>query len=210
MVAPAPRHQVLKRSLDLLLSSMGLLLSAPLWALAAVAIKLEDRGPVFFPQERWGQHQSRVRVLKFRTMIQNANPAGVTLQASADDPRITRVGRLLRATAFDELPQLLNIWKGEMSFVGPRMLPINERQHREKSGEIEDEKIPGFKERLTVRPGLTGIAQIYAPRDIPRQHKFKYDLLYIRRQSFGLDIRLILLSFWITFRGAWERKGSKF
>jgi lipopolysaccharide/colanic/teichoic acid biosynthesis glycosyltransferase len=210
MVAPAPRHQVLKRSLDLLLSSMGLLLSAPLWALAAVAIKLEDRGPVFFPQERWGQHQSRVRVLKFRTMIQNANPIGVTLQASADDPRITRVGRLLRATAFDELPQLLNIWKGEMSFVGPRMLPINERQHREKSGEIEDEKIPGFKERLTVRPGLTGIAQIYAPRDIPRQHKFKYDLLYIRRQSFGLDIRLILLSFWITFRGAWERKGSKF
>jgi len=210
MVAPAPRHQVLKRSLDLLLSSMGLLLSAPLWALAALAIKLEDRGPVFFPQERWGQHQSRVRVLKFRTMIQNANPIGVTLQASADDPRITRVGRLLRATAFDELPQLLNIWKGEMSFVGPRMLPINERQHREKSGEIEDEKIPGFKERLTVRPGLTGIAQIYAPRDVPRQHKFKYDLLYIRRQSFGLDIRLILLSFWITFRGAWERKGSKF
>ena len=210
MVAPAPRHQVLKRSLDLLLSSMGLLFSAPLWALAALAIKLEDRGPVFFPQERWGQHQSRVRVLKFRTMIQNANPIGVTLQASADDPRITRVGRLLRATAFDELPQLLNIWKGEMSFVGPRMLPINERQHREKSGEIEDEKIPGFKERLTVRPGLTGIAQIYAPRDIPRQHKFKYDLLYIRRQSFGLDIRLILLSFWITFRGAWERKGSKF
>ena len=210
MVAPAPRHQVLKRSLDLLLSSMGLLLSAPLWALAALAIKLEDRGPVFFPQERWGQHQSRVRVLKFRTMIQNANPIGVTLQASADDPRITRVGRLLRATAFDELPQLLNIWKGEMSFVGPRMLPINERQHREKSGEIEDEKVPGFKERLTVRPGLTGIAQIYAPRDIPRQHKFKYDLLYIRRQSFGLDIRLILLSFWITFRGAWERKGSKF
>jgi len=210
MVAPAPRHQVLKRSLDLLLSSMGLLLSAPLWALAALAIKLEDRGPVFFPQERWGQHQSRVRVLKFRTMIQNANPIGVTLQASADDPRITRVGRLLRATAFDELPQLLNIWKGEMSFVGPRMLPINERQHREKSGEIEDEKIPGFKERLMVRPGLTGIAQIYAPRDIPRQHKFKYDLLYIRRQSFGLDIRLILLSFWITFRGAWERKGSKF
>jgi len=210
MVAPAPRHQVLKRSLDLLLSSMGLLLSAPLWALAALAIKLEDRGPVFFPQERWGQHQSRVRVLKFRTMIQDANPIGVTVQATADDPRITRVGRLLRATAFDELPQLLNIWKGEMSFVGPRMLPINERQHREKSGEIEDEKIPGFKERLMVRPGLTGIAQIYAPRDIPRQHKFKYDLLYIRRQSFGLDIRLILLSFWITFRGAWERKGSKF
>src|SRR5215510_13049018 len=206
MFAPERRYQVLKRSLDLVLSSVGLFLSAPLWAVAALAIKLEDRGPVFFPQERWGQHQSRIRVLKFRTMIPNANPTGVTVQATARDARITRVGRLLRATAFDEIPQLLNIWKGQMSFVGPRLLPINERQHREKSGEIEDEKIPGFKERLTVRPGLTGIAQIYAARDVPRRSKFRYDLLYIRRQSFWLDLRLILLSFWITFRGAWERR----
>jgi len=209
MVAPEPRHEILKRLLDLVLSSVGLFLSAPLWAVAALAIKLEDRGPVFFPQERWGQHQSRIRVLKFRTMIPNANPTGVTVQATARDPRITRVGRLLRATAFDEIPQLLNIWKGEMSFVGPRLLPINERQNREKFGDVEDEKIPGFRERLMVRPGLTGIAQIYAPRDISRRHKFKYDLVYIRRQSFWLDIRLILLSFWITFRGAWERQGSK-
>jgi len=200
----------LKRLLDLVLSSAGLLLSAPLWAVAALAIKLEDRGPVFFPQERWGQHQSRIRVLKFRTMIPNANPTGVTVQATVRDPRITRVGRLLRATAFDEIPQLLNIWKGEMSFVGPRLLPINERQNREKFADVEDEKIPGFRERLMVRPGLTGIAQIYAPRDISRRHKFKYDVLYIRHHSFWLDIRLILLSFWITFRGAWERQGSKF
>lgn len=210
MVAPEPRHQILKRLLDLVLSSAGLLLSAPLWAVAALAIKLEDHGPVFFPQERWGQHQTRIRVLKFRTMIPNANPTGVTVQATARDPRITRVGQLLRATAFDEIPQLLNIWKGEMSFVGPRLLPINERQNREKFGDVEDEKIPGFRERLLVRPGLTGVAQIYAPRDISRRHKFKYDLLYIHRRSFWLDIRLILLSFWITFRGAWERQGSKF
>ena len=210
MVVPEPRREIVKRLLDLVLSSAGLCLSAPLWAAAALGIKLEDRGPVFFPQERWGQHQTRIRVLKFRTMIPNANPTGVTVQATARDPRITRVGRLLRATAFDEIPQLLNIWKGEMSFVGPRLLPINERQNREKLGDVEDEKIPGFRERLMVVPGLTGIAQIYAPRDISRRHKFKYDLLYIRRQSFWLDIRLILLSFWITFRGAWERQGSKF
>ena len=210
MFAPEPRHQILKRSLDLLLSTMGLLLSAPLWGIAALAIKLEDRGSVFYAQDRWGQHQRRIRVLKFRTMIPNANPTGVTVQATADDPRITRAGRVLRATAFDELPQLLNIWKGEMSFVGPRMLPINERQRREESGEVEDEKIAGFHERLQVRPGLTGIAQIYAPRDVPRRHKFRYDLLYIRRQSFWLDVRLILLSFWITFRGAWERREKKF
>jgi lipopolysaccharide/colanic/teichoic acid biosynthesis glycosyltransferase len=210
MVAPDPRHEILKRLLDLVLSSAGLILSAPLWAIAALAIKLEDRGPVFFPQERWGQHQSRIKVLKFRTMIPNANPTGVTVQATARDPRVTGVGRLLRATAFDEIPQLLNIWKGEMSFVGPRLLPINERQNREKFADVEDEKIPGFRERLMVRPGLTGIAQIYAPRDISRRHKFKYDVLYIRHHSFWLDIRLILLSFWITFRGAWERQGSKF
>src|SRR6266849_8646162 len=210
MFASEPRHQILKRSLDLLLSTVGLLLSAPLWGVAALAVKLEDRGPVFYPQDRWGQHQRRIRVLKFRTMIPNANPSGVTIQATADDPRITRVGRALRATAFDEVPQLLNIWKGEMSLVGPRVLPINERQGREESGDVPDEKIPGFHERLRVRPGLTGIAQIYAPRDVPLRHKFRYDLFYIRRQSFLLDLRLIVLSFWITFRGAWERREGKF
>jgi lipopolysaccharide/colanic/teichoic acid biosynthesis glycosyltransferase/glycosyltransferase involved in cell wall biosynthesis len=206
----APRSEILKRGFDLLLSSVGLLLSAAVWGVIALAVKLYDGGPVFFPQERWGRHQSRFGVLKFRTMIPNASAAAVSVQATEDDPRITPVGRILRATALDELPQLLNIWKGEMSFVGPRALPINERQGREEAGDVPDEKIPGFHERLQVRPGLTGIAQIFAPRDVPRRHKFRYDLLYIRRQSFLLDLRLILLSFWITFRGAWERREGKF
>ena len=209
-VAPASDHQVLKRSFDLVLSTVGLLLSAPLWGVIALAVKLEDQGPVFYPQDRWGEFQQRIRVLKFRTMIPNSNPTGVTVQATEDDPRITRVGRVLRATALDELPQLLNIWKGEMSFVGPRTLPINERQRREESAEIPDEQIPGFHERLQVPPGLTGIAQIYAPRDVSRRQKFRYDLLYIRRQSFWFDLKLIVLSFWITFQGAWERRGGKF
>jgi lipopolysaccharide/colanic/teichoic acid biosynthesis glycosyltransferase/glycosyltransferase involved in cell wall biosynthesis len=206
----APRSELLKRGFDLLLSSVGLVLSAPLWGVIALAVKLYDGGPVFFPQERWGRHQSRFGVLKFRTMIPDAGSAAVSVQATEDDPRITPVGRILRATALDELPQLFNIWRGEMSFVGPRALPINERQGREKSADIPDEKIPGFHERLRVRPGLTGIAQIFAPRDVSRRHKFRYDLLYIRRQSFWLDIKLIFLSFWITFRGAWERRGRKF
>jgi lipopolysaccharide/colanic/teichoic acid biosynthesis glycosyltransferase len=200
---------MLKRAFDVLLSTVGLVLSAPLWAVIAAAVKLYDGGPVFFRQERWGRHQRPIRVYKFRTMIPNANPNGVTVQATRDDPRITPVGRVLRATALDEMPQLLNIWKGEMSFVGPRALPINERQRREEAGELPDEKIPGFYERLRVPPGLTGIAQIFAPRDVPRRHKFRYDLLYIRRRTFWLDLRLIALSFWITFRGAWERRGSK-
>lgn len=208
--AVGPRSQSLKRGFDLLLSSIGLLLSAPLWAIIAAAVKLQDGGPVFFPQERWGQHQRRFLVHKFRTMIPDAGAAGISVQATEDDPRITRVGRLLRATALDELPQLLNIWKGDMSFVGPRALPINERQGREESGDLADDKIPGFRERLRVRPGLTGIAQIYAPRDVSRRHKFRYDRFYISRQTFWLDLRLIFLSFWITFRGAWERRGGKF
>ena len=98
-----------------------------------------------------------------------------------------------------------------MSFVGPRALRIiNEAQGREESADVPDEKISGFHARLRVRPGLTGIAQICAPRDVLRRHKFRYDRLYIRRQSFWLDLKLIFLSFWITFRGAWERRGGKF
>jgi lipopolysaccharide/colanic/teichoic acid biosynthesis glycosyltransferase/glycosyltransferase involved in cell wall biosynthesis len=199
----------LKRGFDLLLSSAGLVLAAPLWAMIALAVKVQDGGPVFFAQARWGQGGRRIRVLKFRTMIPDAAAQVVSVQAVRDDPRITRVGKILRATALDELPQLLSIWKGEMSFVGPRALPINERQGREREADVPDDRIPGFHDRLRVRPGLTGIAQIFAPRDVPRRHKFRYDLFYIRRRNFALDLRLILLSFWITFRGAWERRGRK-
>ncbi len=97
-----------------------------------------------------------------------------------------------------------------MSWVGPRALPINEIQTKEENGHIPDEAIPGFDVRCMVRPGLTGMAQIYAPRDVPRRHKFKYDLIYIQNQSFWLDLKLIGLSFWITFRGKWEHRGKKF
>jgi lipopolysaccharide/colanic/teichoic acid biosynthesis glycosyltransferase len=110
----------------------------------------------------------------------------------------------------DELPQLWNIFRGDMSFVGPRALPINEIQSSTNDQDVPDEAIPGFKERLAVRPGLTGIAQIFADRDVSRERKFRYDLWYIRRQSFWLDIRLIILSFYISFRGRWEVRGNKF
>ncbi len=109
----------------------------------------------------------------------------------------------------DELPQLWNIFIGDMSFVGPRALPMNEIQASDNEKDLPDEAVPGFKERLAVRPGLTGIAQIYADRDISRARKFRYDLLYIRRRSFWLDLRLILLSFYISFLGRWEVRGGK-
>jgi lipopolysaccharide/colanic/teichoic acid biosynthesis glycosyltransferase len=206
---PAPKVQepLLKRPFDALLSGLGMLFSAPLWVVIALAIKLEDGGPVLFRQERWGQGKRPIRVYKFRTMIPNADR---TVQATKDDIRITRVGRILRATALDEMPQLLNIWKGEMSFVGPRALPVNERQVQKVDEELLDEQIPGFEERLRLRPGLTGIAQIWAPRDVPRRHKFKYDLFYLKKQSFWLDLKLIALSFWITFRASWEVRGKKY
>jgi lipopolysaccharide/colanic/teichoic acid biosynthesis glycosyltransferase len=199
-----------KRALDFLLATTGIAISLPLWAAIAAAIKLEDGGPIFYGQERVGQGGRTFRVLKFRSMIPDAEARVGALQASANDPRVTRLGRWLRATAMDELPQLWNIFRGDMSFVGPRALRPGEIEVQGDGRHVALEDVPGFHLRCQVRPGLTGVAQIYAPRDIPRRQKFQYDKLYIRQQSLWLDIRLIVLSFWITFRGTWEARGTKF
>lgn len=208
-VARPVRHDGVKRAFDALLAGVGLLLSLPLWGLFALAIKLEDGGDIFYGQERVGKDGRIFFVWKFRSMIQNAEASG-PVQSGVGDPRVTRVGKWLRATAMDELPQLWNIFHGDMSFVGPRALRPGEIEARG-DGQFERlEDVPGFDRRCTVRPGLTGVAQIYAARDIPRRQKFRYDELYLRRQGLALDLRLILLSFWITFRGSWESRGSKF
>lgn len=201
---PAP-----KRALDVGLSGFGLIVSSPLWALIALAIKLEDGGPVFFSQERAGEAGRVFRAWKFRSMIPGAERHIGAVQAIENDPRVTRVGRLMRATAMDELPQLWNIFAGDMSFVGPRALRPGEIEVLG-DGQLEAlEDVPGYEHRARVRPGLTGIAQIYAPRDVPRRLKFRYDRIYVARQSFWLDVRLIAASFWITFRGRWESRGGK-
>jgi lipopolysaccharide/colanic/teichoic acid biosynthesis glycosyltransferase len=206
VVSPIP---LAKRALDILLSGVGLIASSPLWALLALAIKLEDGGPVFFSQERVGEGGRIFRVWKFRSMIPDAERHVGAVQATENDPRITKIGRIMRATAMDELPQLWNIFVGDMSFVGPRALRPGEIEVLG-NGRLEAlEDVPGYEHRTRVRPGLTGIAQIYAPRDIPRRHKFRYDRLYVERQSFWLDVRLIITSFWITFRGRWEDRSSK-
>jgi lipopolysaccharide/colanic/teichoic acid biosynthesis glycosyltransferase len=195
-----------KRALDLLLSGTGLIASAPLWALIAAAIKLEDGGPVFYTQPRVGEGGRVFQVFKFRSMIPDAEARVGALQASQGDPRVTKIGRLLRATAMDELPQLWNIFAGDMSFVGPRALRPGEIEAGA-GGALEAlEDVPGYRERHSVRPGLTGIAQIFAARDIPRRQKFRYDRLYLARRGFWLDVRLIALSFWISFRGKWEAR----
>jgi lipopolysaccharide/colanic/teichoic acid biosynthesis glycosyltransferase len=198
-----------KRLLDVTLSGGGLMVSAPLWPLIAALIKIEDGGPVFFSQERVGRGGRRFDALKFRSMIVDAEARTGPIQSGENDPRTTRVGRLLRATAMDELPQLWNIFRGDMSFVGPRALRPGEIEVKG-NGIVEKlEDVPGFADRCTVRPGLTGVAQIYAPRDVVRRRKFRYDQFYIRRRSFCFDAWLILLSFWITFRGRWEVRGRK-
>ena len=199
----------MKRSFDVFLSGLGLLGSAPLWGLIAVCIKVGDGGPVFYGQDRVGVGGRRFKSWKFRSMVPDSDRRFGPLQAADADRRITRVGRLLRATAMDELPQLWNIFKGDMSFVGPRALLPEEIEVSGNGEPIPMERIPGYEARHRVRPGLTGVAQVYAARDIPRRHKFRYDRLYIRRQSFSLDLRLIALSFWITFRGKWEHRGAK-
>jgi lipopolysaccharide/colanic/teichoic acid biosynthesis glycosyltransferase len=198
----------MKRGLDVMLATCGLVASAPLWLLIAALVKLGDGGPVFYRQPRLGRHGRLFEVLKFRSMRQDAEAISGPAQARPDDPRVTFHGRWLRATALDELPQLWNILRGDMSFVGPRALRPGEMEVGGTSV-VPLEKVPGFAERLQVRPGLTGVAQVYAPRDVTRRHKFRYDRLYVRRRSLFLDARLILVSFWISFLGRWERRGRK-
>ncbi len=210
---PGPRSVsralFLKRPFDIALSLLGLVLSLPVSAAAALAVRLEDGGPVFYAQERVGRNGRTFKALKFRSMVPDAERGLGPVQAKENDPRTTRVGRVLRATAMDELPQLFNILKGEMSFVGPRALRPSELETGAGAGPEAVGDIRGGRERHAVRPGLTGLAQVCLPGDTPRRKKFRYDLLYIRTRSFWRDLELIALSFWITCRGKWESRGGK-
>jgi lipopolysaccharide/colanic/teichoic acid biosynthesis glycosyltransferase len=201
---------MLKRAFDATLAAAGLVASAPLWAIFATAIKLEDGGPVFFMQDRVGLGGRTFDALKFRSMRPDAEALTGALQATENDPRVTRIGRFMRATAMDELPQLWNILRGDMSFVGPRALRPGEIEAGSDGRLTRLEDVPGFEHRIKVRPGLTGLAQVYAPRDVPRRQKFRYDRLYVNRRSWRLDLRLILLSFWISVLGTWEKRGRKY
>ena len=199
----------MKRAFDVALSAAGLVVSLPLWVLFAAAVRMEDGGPVFFTQERVGLNGRIFRALKFRSMIPDAEARTGPVQASAHDPRITRVGGFLRATAMDELPQLWNIFVGDMSFVGPRPLRPGEVDVMGDGHVVALKDIRGYEDRHRVRPGLTGLAQVYAPRDLPRAGKFRLDCFYLKRAGFCLDLKLLLLSFWITGRGKWEERDSK-
>ncbi len=193
---------MIKRALDIILSAMGLGVSLPLWVVIAAAIWLDDQGPIFYRQRRVGKGGREFTSIKFRSMVANSDEKWGALSASAQDPRITRLGHILRATAIDELPQLWNILKGDMSIVGPRP------EWTELAKRFRQE-IPSFDRRHVVRPGLTGLAQIYGHSELPRRQKLRYDLLYITKQNLWLDMRLILFSFLVTFAGGWELRSPK-
>jgi lipopolysaccharide/colanic/teichoic acid biosynthesis glycosyltransferase len=161
---------------------------------------------VFFPQERVGLNGRVFEVLKFRSMVAGAEALSGPVQAEEHDPRVTRVGRMLRATALDELPQLWNILIGDMSFVGPRPLRPGEIDRAGEGRPVALADIPGYVRRHSVRPGLTGLAQVYAPRDVPRAEKFRLDLQYLDEAGLWLDLKLLILSLWITARGEWENR----
>ncbi len=183
--------QLLKRIIDVVGATIGLLAVGPIMAVIALAIRRESPGPVFFRQVRVGRNGERFRIYKFRTMVDGADALKATLAARneadglfkiADDPRITRVGGLLRKTSLDELPQLLNVLRGEMSLVGPRPLVVD-----------EDQKVQGWhRRRLHLTPGMTGPWQILGSSRIPLHDMVKIDYLYVANWSFWNDVKILL------------------
>ncbi len=176
-----------KRATGLVMATVGLLVTLPLVSLIALAIKLDSKGPVFFRQDRCSEGGRTFRVLKFRSMIDNAEADSGPCWATDDDARVTRVGKILRKYRMDELPQMWNVLKGEMSFVGPR-------PERPEFVEKLAERIPYYSERHTVKPGITGWAQVsysYGASVEDALEKLKYDLFYVKNMSFAMDLLIL-------------------
>lgn len=180
-------QQFVKRIEDIIMAVIMLVFFSPVFLIAAIGIKCTDGGPVFYKQERLTMDRKIFKIYKFRTMVVDAEKQSGPTLASERDPRVLPIGRLLRATRMDELPQVLNILRGEMSVVGPRP------ERPELAAEIE-ERIPEFTYRLKVKAGLTGYAQVYGKYNTTSYDKLKLDLMYIRKYSLLLDLKLIMMT----------------
>lgn len=191
-----------KRIFDLLLSFSGIIFFAPLMAVISLAIILEDGFPVLYSQERAGKNGRIFKFYKFRSMVKEAEKNKGAVLAGKDDSRVTRVGRILRATALDELLQLFNILKGDLSFVGPR-------PERPEAVALLKKALPNYDLRHHVRPGLTGLAQVYARYNTPDRQKLRFDILYVQRRTLWLDLKLILQSIRITCKAKWDSLEKK-
>jgi exopolysaccharide biosynthesis polyprenyl glycosylphosphotransferase len=190
--SPTPEYAVLKRLFDVVLSFVGIVLASPVMLVTALAIKLTDGGPVFYRQQRLTRNGACFNIWKFRSMRVDAEQDGVARLACEHDRRITPVGKIIRSTRIDELPQLFNILRGHMSLVGPRP------ERPEIAAEYE-KSIPAFSLRLQVKAGLTGYAQVYGRYDSAPQDKLNMDLMYINNTSILEDIRLLFATLKILF-----------
>ncbi|NQU73942.1 MAG: sugar transferase [Candidatus Omnitrophica bacterium] len=197
------RNFLAKRLFDISFSSFGIMLSLPLWIMISLMIFKEDKGPVYYIQKRVGKKGRLFNMIKFRSMQVEAEKETGPIQARGDDVRNTKIGHLLRITALDELPQLINILKGDMSFVGPRPLRADELENITHV-HTHLQNHAGIDVRQAVTPGLTGVAQVLEPRDIQIDKKARYDIWYVKNNSLILDLWLICISFLITFLGRWE------
>lgn len=178
-------YKIIKRGLDIIFSLIFLIIGGIFLILVGLIIKIDSPGPVLFKQERLGLDGKVFKIYKFRSMCQGAEKKGTGVYSLKGDPRVTRVGRFIRATSIDELPQLINILKGEMSFIGPRPTLT---YHPWKLEEYTDEQ----NKRFTVRPGVTGLAQINGRKDIPWDERIIYDVEYVNNLRFTLDLKILL------------------
>ncbi len=183
-------NEVIKRLVDIIVSAAGLLLSLPVLLILAMFSKLEDRGSIFFKQERVGKNGKVFNCYKLRTMSEGAEEKTGPVLAIKDDRRITRPGKFLRKSRIDEIPQLINVMKGDMSLVGPR-------PERPFFVEKFKKDIPGYVERLQVKPGITGLAQVNSAYDISARDKLHFDLMYIRKQSVFTDLKIMFKTVWV-------------
>ncbi len=195
-------NDIVKRAADVFVAAFGLICSTPIWVILGTAIIAEDGWPVLYLQRRVGIGGRVFWVYKFRSMRKDAEKFSGAVFAEKDDPRITRVGRIMRKTALDEIPQLLNIFNGDMSWVGPR-------PERPEFVKVFLRDIPGYDQRYLVRPGLTGVAQVYGRYYTEAADKLTYDLYYVRNRSLRLDFRLFVMSWLITFKGRWDSAAAK-
>ena len=179
------KYYYFKIAIDFLLALIGLIIVSPLFLIIAILIKLDSKGPVFFLQERLGKDGKIFKIYKFRTMIDGAINMGSGLRTDEGDPRITKVGNILRKTSLDELPQLINVLKGEMSLIGPRPpVPYHPRKYEEYSYEQ--------KKRFTVKPGITGYAQVVLRNSGTWDERIVYDVEYVEKMSLKFDINIFL------------------
>ena len=187
-----------RRAFDVVVAATGLIVSSPLLLLAIVAVKVESRGGAFYRQRRVGLHGREFDVLKLRTMVHGAEHMGAGMAVNTGDDRITRVGRVLRRTSLDELPNLVNVLRGDMAIVGPRpTLPSQVAQYTERE-----------RGRLAVRPGITGWAQVNGRASLPWTERIELDLWYIEHRTWRLDLKILWRSAQLVVRGEGLYKGE--